>query len=95
MLLAALLVTVRMLALPLHATIEPLGSRALMAVSRTGVVAATVTVAGFRTRPVVWTPGGVNRVIGITGSIAGFDRDGALFINSDRPCVLADRVRGR
>ncbi len=84
MLLAALLVTVRMLALPLHATIEPLGARALMTVSHAGVVAATVTFAGFRTRPVVWTSGG-SRVIGVTGSIAGFDRDGALFINSDRP----------
>jgi len=85
MLLAALLVTVRMLALPEHATIDPFGPRPLMAVSRSGAVAATATFAGFRTRPIVWNSSGTARVIEVTGSIAGFDRDGGLFINADRP----------
>ena len=45
-----LAIAIRMLSLPLHATIEPLGSRSLMAVSGDGTVAATVTLNGFRTR---------------------------------------------
>ena len=85
---AALLVTVRMLALPLHATIDPFGPRALMAVSRSGEIAATATFNGFRARPVVWTRDGRPRVANVSGSIAGFDRDDGLLIDSSRPFRL-------
>ena len=89
MLLAALLVTVRMLALPEHATIDPLGPRALMAVARSGDIAATATFNGFRKHPVVWGADGSVRVANVSGSLVGFQRDGTLLIDSGRPMRLA------
>jgi hypothetical protein len=82
---AARPVTVRMLTLPRHATIDPLGSRSLMAVSTGGAVAATLTVGGFRNRTGVWNPSGRFSLTSVAGTIAGFDRSGALLINADRP----------
>lgn len=82
--LLAVLAAVRMLSLPLHATIDPLGARSLMAVSRAGEVAATVTFDGFRKRPVVWT-GGRFRVANVSGSVVGFDNDGRLLVDAGRP----------
>ncbi|MEO6835563.1 MAG: hypothetical protein ABI231_06610 [Candidatus Tumulicola sp.] len=79
-------VRVRMLDLPRHATIEPFASRALMAVSDDGTIAATLTLHGFVTRPIVWAKGGAPyRLAGVRGSVAGFDGTGTLLINSDRP----------
>jgi hypothetical protein len=48
------IVTVRMLALPPHATIDPFGARSLMSVSADGDVRATATVNGYLTRTLVW-----------------------------------------
>ncbi|HEY1977967.1 MAG TPA: hypothetical protein VGG89_15545 [Candidatus Baltobacteraceae bacterium] len=47
-------ITVHLLKLPNHATIDPFGGRALMTVSARGEVSAVVTVRGYLTRTVVW-----------------------------------------
>ncbi|HKU81583.1 MAG TPA: hypothetical protein VJP76_05385 [Candidatus Tumulicola sp.] len=86
MLIAALIATVRLLQLPPGASIDPFGSRALMTVSHGGTIAATVTVRGFRTQPVVWRRNGQRpRVVYPRGSIVAFDDAGALLLDADRP----------
>lgn len=78
--------TLRRLELPPGASIDPFGPRAQMAVSAGGTIAATVTVRGFRTQPVVWRDGDVRaRVAYARGSIAAFDNAGALLLDTDRP----------
>ncbi|HEY1656084.1 MAG TPA: hypothetical protein VGF86_13320 [Candidatus Tumulicola sp.] len=78
--------TVTLLALPEHATIEPFGTRALMAVARDGRVAATVTVGGFRTQAIVWKPPAPRpRVAAARATIVGFDDAGALLLDAGRP----------
>ena len=47
-------VVVHLLRLPLHATIEPFGDRALMSVSSDGVVTARATVSGYRSVSFTW-----------------------------------------
>jgi hypothetical protein len=80
-----LAILVRMLTLPAHATIEPLGPRSLMATSNDGTIAATITINGFRTRTIVWNRGAVASVAGASGSVAAFDQNGSLFVNAERP----------
>lgn len=82
-------IAVRMLPLPLHATIEPLGSRSLMAVSIDGTIAATITLGGFRARAISWNRSGRFTLARVPGRIAGFDQNGALLVDSDRPRRLA------
>ncbi len=81
---------VRMLPLPVHATIEPLGLRSLMSVSSDGTIAATVTLGGFRTRAGLWDRNGRFRLVNVPGTIAGFDQSGALLVNADRPRRLVN-----
>ncbi len=76
---------VRMLPLPPHATIDPLGLRSMMSVSSDGTIAATVTVGGFHSRAGLWDRGGRFTLATVSGSIAGFDQSGALLVNADRP----------
>ena len=47
-------ITVHLLTLPSHATIDPFGSRPLMTVSVRGEVSAVVTIRGYMTRTIVW-----------------------------------------
>jgi hypothetical protein len=82
-------ISVRILPLPLHATIEPLGLRSLMSVSSDGKIAATVTLGGFHTRAGLWDRDGRFRLANVAGTIAGFDQSGTLLVNSDRPRRLA------
>jgi hypothetical protein len=76
---------VRLLPLPQHATIEPFAAHSLMTVSGEGTVAATLTLHGFVTRPVLWSRNGTYRLVTAQASVAGFDGSGALLTNSDRP----------
>jgi hypothetical protein len=86
--------TVRVLPLPRHATIEPFASRAAMAVSRDGTIAATLSLYGYVTRTVVWPTGNRPYVLASAlGPLAGFDETGAALINSDRPARLSSGGR--
>lgn len=77
---------VRTLPLPAHATIDPFGSRALMAVARDGTIAATMTVNGYLTRPIVWNNGSAAfRGLDVRGSIAGFDGQDGLLLDASGP----------
>jgi hypothetical protein len=78
---------VHMLPLPAHATIDPDGSRSLMAASNDGAIAASITVGGFRARTIVWRGG--ERVASVLGTTVGFDRNGGLFVDAGRPLRLA------
>ncbi len=90
--LLALAFAVRALALPPHSTIDPFGGRPLMAVSRDGTVAATVTIGGFATRVTVWNAGGGWHLLpapamppgadSVDLTLAGFDANGALLANA-------------
>lgn len=78
--------TVRLLQLPPGASIDPFGTRTLMAVSAGGTIAATVTIRGFRTQPAVWRRDDVRaRIAYPRGAVVAFDRSGALLIDADRP----------
>lgn len=78
------------LPLPGGATIDPFGTRRLMAVSAAGSIAATVTVGGFRTEIVLWNRRGVRLPLASSGgTVAGFDRDGALLVDAGRPHRIA------
>ncbi|HEY5426175.1 MAG TPA: hypothetical protein VIJ77_06460 [Candidatus Tumulicola sp.] len=90
---AARAVTVRLLSLPRHATIEPFAARALMAVAADGTIAATLTVNGFVVRPIVWDRRGAYRLPNARGSIAGFDDANGLLINAGRPARLGAGTR--
>ncbi|HVA33956.1 MAG TPA: hypothetical protein VNG31_07385 [Candidatus Baltobacteraceae bacterium] len=85
-----LAVTVRLLALPPHATIDPFGPRALMAASTGQNVAATVTIDGFLHGIAVWRAGRRVAMPHVPGSaaIAAFEADGRLLVNGDRPVRL-------
>ena len=89
---AARTVTVRMLALPRHATIDPVGSRSLMAVSTDGTVAATLTVGGFRNRIGVWTPSGRFSLNGRCGHDRRF-RPQRRVADQRRPAAATGRER--
>ncbi len=90
-LLAAILV--RALLLPPHATIDPFGSRSLMAASAAGEVAASVTVDGYARRIAVWAASGRVRQLPATGTVAGYDLNGALLIDAAVP-MRAGRYGG-
>lgn len=77
--------TVKLLPLPEHATIQPFGTRALMAVSSNGTIAATVTIRGYRTQAMLWNANGTRLHVAFAGAVAGFDGSGALLIDADRP----------
>jgi hypothetical protein len=89
--LLALAFTVRALTLPAHSTIDPFGARPLMAVSRDGTVAATVTIGGFATRVTIWNAAGGWHLLpapplppgadSVDLTVAGFDENGALLAN--------------
>jgi hypothetical protein len=91
-LLLALVFTVRALTLPPHSTIDPFGTRPLMAASSDGSVAATVTIGGFSTRVTLWNAQGGWHLLPLpalpTGvdsvdlTLAGFDANGALLANA-------------
>ena len=90
--LLALAIFVRALALPPHSTIDPFGARSMMAVSRDGTVAATVTLGGFSTRVSIWDPAGGWHLLAVPSlppgaqsidlAVAGFDGSGALLANA-------------
>jgi probable HAF family extracellular repeat protein len=84
----AVALTIHALALPPHATVDPFGARALMAVARDGTVAATTTQGGISTRAVVWNARGGWTLppalplppapLSVAYAIASFDGSGAL-----------------
>ncbi len=78
-------VLIRVLPLPHDATIDPFGSRSLVAVSDGGTVAATLTTHGFASHAVLWNASGTHRMLSARSTIAGFDAAGALLVNADRP----------
>jgi probable HAF family extracellular repeat protein len=90
--LLALAFAVRALALPAHSTIDSFGARSMMAVSRDGTVAATVTLGGFSTRAVIWNAAGGWHLLAVPAlppgaqsidlAVAGFDGGGALLANA-------------
>jgi hypothetical protein len=83
-------VAVRMLALPAHATIDPFGTRSLMAVSQEGSIVATVTIRGYVQRVALWRGAASHPVVlRGTAAVAGFDGGDALLINADRPERIA------
>jgi hypothetical protein len=84
--------TVRLLALPPHATIDPFGPRALMRSGRNGELAATVTIRGFIRRVVLWRSDGSPSLPNLPGAaVAGFDENGGLLVNGEAP----QRASGR
>jgi hypothetical protein len=87
LLLAAL--TIRALALPPHATIEPFGTSALVVAGRSGALAATVSVDGYRQQVVAWNARGGYRIVATNGTVAGFDADGTLLVNDLPPQRIA------
>ncbi len=76
---------IRVLALPHDASIDPFGDRALMATSRDGQIAATLTIGGFAKRAILWRSDGSFRLFGAPSSLAGFDASGSLLLNAGRP----------
>jgi len=78
-------VLVRALAMPHGATVDPFGGRSLMAVAPDGTVAATVTVAGYQQRVVVWNRGAGRPLALVPGTLAAFDASGAALVNAQRP----------
>jgi probable HAF family extracellular repeat protein len=84
---AALLaaVLIRMLPLPHNASIDPFGDRALMATSRDGQIAATLTIGGFAKRAILWRSDGSYRLFEAPSSVAGFDSSNSLLLNAGRP----------
>lgn len=76
---------VRVLPLPPNASIDPFGERALMATSRDGRIAATLTVGGFAKRVILWRSNGTYRVFEVPSSLAGFDTTDSLLLNAGRP----------
>lgn len=82
LLLAAL---VRALLLPPHATIDPFGSRSLVAAAPDGRIAASVTVRGYEPQIVEWLPGSSGyRTLGAPGAVAAFAGDD-LLVNAPGP----------
>jgi hypothetical protein len=78
--------TVRLLPLPGHTTIDPFGARSLMAVARDGTIAATATVDGYRTRIVVWNRSGAAwHAPNASGAVVGFDALDRLLIGGPVP----------
>ena len=80
-------VTVRLLPLPPHATIDPFGPRSLMAAAPDGTIAASVTIRGFIKRIVMWRTTGGYVLPDLRGAtfVAGFDSNGALLANGEQP----------
>ncbi|MBV8117149.1 MAG: hypothetical protein JOZ01_04185, partial [Candidatus Eremiobacteraeota bacterium] len=90
MTLAFLAITVRLLALPPHATIEPVGTQSLMTAAADGSIAATITSSGYRVRPALWDRDGRFRFGSGSGTVAAFDERGSLLVNADKPRRLVD-----
>jgi hypothetical protein len=84
-------VTVRLLALPPHATIDPFGSRALMSAGTNGELAATVTIRGFVQRVLLWQRGSYVLPDLRASAVAGFDANGSLLVNAEVPLRVAGR----
>jgi probable HAF family extracellular repeat protein len=82
---ALLAVVIQMLPLPHDASINPFGDRALMATSRDGQIAATLTVGGFAKRVILWHANGTYRLFEAPSSLAGFDATDSLLLNAGRP----------
>ncbi len=80
---------VRILLLPPNASIDPFGERALMATSRDGWIAATLTVGGFAKRMIPWRPDGSYRLFEAPSAVAGFDTSDSLLFNAGRPARVS------
>lgn len=80
---------VRILPLPRNTTIGPFGERALMATSRDGRIAATLTVGGFAKRVILWRSNGSYRLFEVPSSLAGFDTSDSLLLNAGRPARVS------
>lgn len=79
-------INVRALPLPAGATIDPFGTRALVAAGHDGTIAATVTLHGWMTRVVVWHANGAYQLLPAIGlTVVAFDEANALIANGAHP----------
>lgn len=85
--------TVIRLPMPKAATIDPFGARSLMAVARDGAIAATLTVRGYAKRIVLWPRSGGYRLLPQPGTIAAFDENDALLVNTTQPERISARFQ--